>query len=78
MTRFAMYKDVFTVPANIAGIPAISIPCGFDRDGLPIGLQLIGKVFDEAHCLKRVCVLKIRISFKKAGAKSERVKHMGI
>ena len=49
----AMYLgDVFTVPANIAGIPAISIPCGFDRDGLPIGLQLIGKVFDEASLLK--------------------------
>jgi aspartyl-tRNA(Asn)/glutamyl-tRNA(Gln) amidotransferase subunit A len=49
----AMYLgDVFTVPANIAGIPAISIPCGFDRDGLPIGLQLIGKAFDEAALLK--------------------------
>lgn len=49
----AMYMgDIFTIPANIAGIPALSIPCGFDRDGLPIGLQLIGKAFDESALLK--------------------------
>ncbi|MGE5613510.1 MAG: Asp-tRNA(Asn)/Glu-tRNA(Gln) amidotransferase subunit GatA [Bacillota bacterium] len=49
----AMYMgDIFTVPANIAGIPALSIPCGFDRNGLPIGLQLIGKAFDESTLLK--------------------------
>lgn len=39
--------DVFTVPINIAGVPAISIPCGFDRNRLPIGLQLIGKGYGE-------------------------------
>ncbi len=39
--------DVFTVPINIAGNPAISIPCGFDRNRLPIGLQLIGKSYGE-------------------------------
>lgn len=39
--------DVFTVPINIAGVPAISIPCGFDRNRLPIGLQLIGKSYGE-------------------------------
>lgn len=40
-------SDIFTIPANLAGIPAISIPCGYSKDGLPIGLQLMGKPFDE-------------------------------
>jgi aspartyl-tRNA(Asn)/glutamyl-tRNA(Gln) amidotransferase subunit A len=40
-------EDVYTVPINIAGVPAISLPCGRDADGLPIGFQLIGKAFDE-------------------------------
>ena len=44
--------DVFTVSANLAGVPAISVPCGFSPDGLPIGLQLTGRMFDEAGLLK--------------------------
>ncbi len=44
-------SDIYTVPANIAGIPGISIPCGYDEDGLPIGLQLMAKPFDEARLL---------------------------
>ena len=44
--------DVFTVSANLAGLPAISIPCGFSPDRLPIGLQLTGKPFDEATLLR--------------------------
>ena len=44
--------DVFTVSANLAGLPAISIPCGFTRDRLPIGLQLTGRRFDEATLLR--------------------------
>jgi aspartyl-tRNA(Asn)/glutamyl-tRNA(Gln) amidotransferase subunit A len=45
----AMYlNDVFTIPAPLAGVPAISVPCGYALTGLPIGLQLIGKPFDEA------------------------------
>jgi aspartyl-tRNA(Asn)/glutamyl-tRNA(Gln) amidotransferase subunit A len=45
----AMYlNDVFTVPANLAGLPGISVPAGLDKDGLPLGLQLVGKPFDEA------------------------------
>ncbi len=44
----AMYfNDVFTVPANLAGVPAISVPAGLTGDGLPLGLQVIGKAFDE-------------------------------
>lgn len=40
--------DIFTVPINIAGVPSLSIPCGEDPEGLPIGMQLIGKAFGEA------------------------------
>jgi aspartyl-tRNA(Asn)/glutamyl-tRNA(Gln) amidotransferase subunit A len=49
----AMYlNDVFTVPGNLAGIPAVSLRCGFSRDGLPIGLQLIGRPLEEATVLR--------------------------
>ena len=45
---YEMYlNDIFTIPVNIAGLPAISIPCGFGRDGLPVGLQLIANSWDE-------------------------------
>jgi aspartyl-tRNA(Asn)/glutamyl-tRNA(Gln) amidotransferase subunit A len=48
----SMYlSDIFTISVNLAGIPAISIPVGFDSQGLPIGLQLIGRSFDEAGLL---------------------------
>jgi aspartyl-tRNA(Asn)/glutamyl-tRNA(Gln) amidotransferase subunit A len=43
--------DICTVPINIAGVPAISLNCGFDSKGLPIGMQLIGKAFDECNLL---------------------------
>ena len=43
--------DIFTVSANLAGLPAISIPCGFTTDALPIGLQLTGRMFDETTLL---------------------------
>src|SRR5262249_28128504 len=44
-------NDIFTVAANLTGSPALSIPCGFDRKGLPIGLQLQGNYFTEARLL---------------------------
>jgi aspartyl-tRNA(Asn)/glutamyl-tRNA(Gln) amidotransferase subunit A len=49
----AMYlNDVFTIPVNLAGLPGMSLPCGFDAQGLPIGLQLIGKPWDEETLFK--------------------------
>ena len=44
-------NDIFTVPAPLAGLPALSIPCGFDERGLPVGLQLMGRHFAEARLL---------------------------
>ncbi len=49
----AMYlADIFTVTASLAGIPGLSVPCGNNSDGLPIGLQVLGKHFDEATVLR--------------------------
>ncbi len=49
----AMYlSDIFTIPANLAGIPAMSVPCGFTSGGLPIGMQLMARPFDEATMLR--------------------------
>jgi aspartyl-tRNA(Asn)/glutamyl-tRNA(Gln) amidotransferase subunit A len=49
----AMYlSDIFTIPSNLAGNPAISLPCGLDERGLPVGLQLMGRHLDEATVLR--------------------------
>ena len=45
-------SDIYTISVNLAGLPALSLPCGFDGDGMPIGLQIIGKHFDEATILR--------------------------
>lgn len=50
--------DAYTVPVNIAGLPAVSLPCGTDSAGLPIGAQLIGKPFGEAEILRAAYVLE--------------------
>jgi aspartyl-tRNA(Asn)/glutamyl-tRNA(Gln) amidotransferase subunit A len=48
----AMYlSDIYTITANLSGVPALSLPCGLSSSGLPIGIQLIGKHFDEARLL---------------------------
>ncbi len=44
-------NDIFTIPAPLAGLPGLSIPCGFDEKGLPVGLQLMGNYFSEAKLL---------------------------
>jgi aspartyl-tRNA(Asn)/glutamyl-tRNA(Gln) amidotransferase subunit A len=49
---YAMYlNDVYTLPASVAGLPSISVPCGFS-EGLPVGLQIIGKFFDEGRIIQ--------------------------
>ena len=45
-------SDVYTIPANIAGLPALSVPCGF-AEGLPVGLQFIGKPLQRTRFLER-------------------------
>ena len=50
--------DVFTVSANLAGLPAISVPCGFTAERLPIGLQLIGRAMGEATILRAADALE--------------------
>jgi len=56
----SMYlSDLLTVPVNLAGLPAISLPCGFDTKGLPIGMQLIGNVLEEYRILNAANVFEI-------------------
>jgi aspartyl-tRNA(Asn)/glutamyl-tRNA(Gln) amidotransferase subunit A len=55
----AMYlNDIFTIPANLAGVPAISLPCGLDEAGLPVGVQLTGPVLGEATVLRAASALE--------------------
>ena len=55
-------SDIFTLSANLAGIPGLSVPCGFSSDGLPIGLQILGKHFDEQRMLQVAYALEQEIS----------------
>ena len=62
----SMYlNDIFTVPVNLAGLPAISIPSGYDKNNLPLGLQLIGRPFDEQMILNLSLALQKRMNFKR-------------
>jgi aspartyl-tRNA(Asn)/glutamyl-tRNA(Gln) amidotransferase subunit A len=61
----AMYlNDVFTVPANLAGLPAISVPAGLSSDRLPLGLQITGRAFDEETVLRVAGVLERAAQFR--------------
>ena len=61
----SMYlNDIFTVPVNLAGLPAISIPAGVDAKGYPLGLQIIGKAFDEQNILNIAYAMEEKIAFK--------------
>jgi len=61
----SMYlNDIFTVPVNLAGIPAISIPAGTDNNNYPLGLQLIGKPLDEQKLLNIAFAAEKKINFK--------------
>ena len=61
----SMYlNDIFTVPVNLAGLPGISIPAGLDKKGYPLGLQIIGKPFDEQSILNIAFSMEEKINFK--------------
>ncbi len=60
----AMYlSDIFTIPSNLSGMPAISIPCGLAPDGLPVGFQIMGKFLDEATVLRAAYALEQDLAF---------------
>ena len=56
-------NDIFTVPASLAGLPAISLPAGLSDEGLPLGLQLITKPFDELTLFKVAGVMEKNLEF---------------
>ena len=61
----SMYlNDVFTVTVNLAGLPGISVPAGLTADGLPLGLQIIGKAFDEGTVLRAGQAIETAAAFK--------------
>ena len=57
-------EDLCTVPINVAGVPAISIPCGVSKDGMPIGMQIIGKHFDEETILNAAYTYEQKVKFR--------------
>ncbi|RCW49212.1 MULTISPECIES: Asp-tRNA(Asn)/Glu-tRNA(Gln) amidotransferase subunit GatA [unclassified Halanaerobium] len=58
------HSDIFTVPVNIAGVPAMSVPCGFDSSNMPIGLQLIGPHFGEGKIIQAAYTLEKLLNIK--------------
>jgi aspartyl-tRNA(Asn)/glutamyl-tRNA(Gln) amidotransferase subunit A len=57
-------NDVFSVPASLAGLPAMSVPAGLNGDGLPLGLQIIGQPFDEQGVLNAGLAIEQRAGFQ--------------
>jgi aspartyl-tRNA(Asn)/glutamyl-tRNA(Gln) amidotransferase subunit A len=61
----AMYlSDIFTIPANLSGVPGISIPSGLSDDGLPVGFQIMGRLTDEATVLRAAYALEQDLAFQ--------------
>jgi aspartyl-tRNA(Asn)/glutamyl-tRNA(Gln) amidotransferase subunit A len=58
-------SDIYTISVNLAGLPAMSLPCGFSKAGLPIGLQLVGKPFDEEMLLRAGQVYEVATEWGK-------------
>ena len=56
--------DLCTVTVNIAGLPGISVPCGVDKNGMPIGMQLIGKQFDEETIIRAAYAYEQETKFR--------------
>lgn len=64
--------DIYTVSVNLAGLPGISLPCGYDKDGMPVGMQLLGKAFDEKTILRAAYTFEQTKSYKRPTALTER------
>lgn len=64
--------DIYTVSVNLAGLPGISLPCGYDRDGMPIGMQLLAKPFDEKTIIRTAYAYEQTRSYKRPTALTER------
>ncbi|MFH1645740.1 MAG: amidase, partial [Candidatus Omnitrophota bacterium] len=58
-------SDIFTIPVNLAGVPAVSVPCGYDTNGLPIGLQFMAKAFDEPTLIRTAFTYEQNAIWKK-------------
>ena len=63
-------SDAYTVSANLAGLPALSMPCGFDSNGLPIGAQLIGPRLGEGSILNAAHAFQLETDFHKRGCRT--------
>lgn len=64
--------DIYTVSVNLAGLPGISLPCGYDRNGLPVGMQLLGQTFDEKAIIRAAYAFECSKSYKRPDALTER------
>jgi aspartyl-tRNA(Asn)/glutamyl-tRNA(Gln) amidotransferase subunit A len=64
--------DIYTVSVNLAGLPGISLPCGQDKDGMPVGMQLLAKPFDEKTMIRAAYTFEQTRSYKRPTALTER------
>lgn len=64
--------DIYTVSVNLAGLPGISLPCGYDRNGLPVGMQLLGQTFDEKSIIRAAYAFECSRLYKRPDALTER------
>lgn len=64
--------DIYTVSVNLAGLPGISLPCGYDRNGLPVGMQLLGQTFDEKSIIRAAYAFECSKPYKRPDALAER------
>lgn len=64
--------DIYTVSVNLAGLPGISLPCGYDKDGMPIGLQLLGQTFDEKSIIRAAYAYECTREYKRPAQLEER------
>lgn len=64
--------DVYTVPVNLAGLPGISLPCGYDRDGMPIGLQMVSNAFNEKTIIRAAYAYEQTREYKRPADVAER------